>query len=328
MTSEVAKYDPAAVASMSERAERRLTDWLDSRTRNTAAAYVADLGQFALHVGATKPDGKPDHGQAVAWLVSLDSVSALEVVEGWQAAMVRSDLSSATINRRTVALNACLRHLARAGIGPGPVDIDPIKQEARKEVVAPSTGSIARVIEELSASADPAAIRDTLIILLAAQRGLRKSEITALTVDDVDGTACTVKVRRKGHKERVAVSIEGACCEALGRWLAVRPTHADAGQPALFVTLANSTRGQPMSGQSIYNVFQSRGGWHPHQLRHSAIEETLRMTGNNLPLAQALAGHADPSTTMGYVGRSERRRIEQEAVGKMAAVYRLSKMEG
>ncbi len=51
------------------------------------------------------------------------------------------------------------------------------------------------------------------------------------------------------------------------------------------------------------------------------------MTGNNLPLAQALAGHADPSTTMVYVGKAERRRIEQEAVGKMAAVHRLSNFE-
>ena len=51
------------------------------------------------------------------------------------------------------------------------------------------------------------------------------------------------------------------------------------------------------------------------------------MTGNNLPLAQALAGHADPSMTMVYVGKAERRRIEQEAVGKMAAVHRLSNFE-
>ncbi len=327
MTSEVARYDPAAIASIGQKAERRLRDWLDSRTRNTAAAYVADLGQFALHVGAVKPDGSPDHGKAVAWIASLDTVSALEVVEGWQTAMSRADLSSATINRRTVALNACLRHLARAGVGPGPVDIKPIKHEARKEVEAPSTGSIARVIEDLSRSSEPAAIRDTLIILLAAQRALRKSEIEGLTVADVDGVACTVRVKRKGQKEKVAVSIEGACCEALGRWLAVRPNHTAPDQAALFVSLGNAIKGKPLSGQSIYNVFQSRGGWHPHQLRHSAIEETLRVTGNNLPLAQALAGHADPSTTMGYIGKAERRRIEQEAVGKMAAVYRLSKME-
>jgi integrase/recombinase XerC len=148
-----------------------------------------------------------------------------------------------------------------------------------------------------------------------------------LQLDDVDCDTSTVKVRRKGHREKVDLSIEGAAFEALQRWLAIRPDHAHADEPALFVSLGNRVSGRGLSGQSIYNVFQSRGGWHPHQLRHSAIEEVLRSSKNNLALAQALAGHAAASTTMGYIGRSERKRIESEAVGNMARVYRLSKLK-
>lgn len=330
MSSEVAKYDPTAVesADIQSRAERRLRAWLEGAlSKNTAVAYTADLAVFAAHVGATGPDGQPSPGAALGWLITLAPHDALEVAENWQATMVAAGLSAATINRRTVALNAALRHLAKGGVGPGKLDVGQLKREARKEVVAPSTGSISRVIEELSGSVDPAAVRDTLIILLGAQRGLRKSEIAGLSLDDVDGSMCTVKVRRKGQREKQALSIEGAACEALQRWLVIRPDHADPGEPALFISLGNRVSGRALSGQSVYNVFQSRGGWHPHQLRHSAIEEVLRSSKNNLALAQSLAGHAAPSTTMGYIGRAERKRIEGEAVGSMAKVYRLSKIK-
>jgi site-specific recombinase XerC len=329
MSPEVAKYDPGTIASADtqNRAERRLRQWLESLAPNTAIAYAADLAVFATHVGAHDQTDVPSPGAALGWLISLSRPDALEVAEVWQTAMVAQGLSSATINRRTIALNAALRHIAKGGVGPGRLDLRQIKHEARREVEAPSTGSIARVIEELSSSAAPADIRDTLVILLAAQRGLRKSEIAGLSTDDVDGAACTLKIRRKGHKEKIGLSIEGATCSALQRWLAIRLDHANTDEQALFVSLGNKVKGRALTGQSIYNVFRVRGGWHPHQLRHSAIQETLRISGNNLPLAQALAGHANSATTMGYIGRAERKRIESEAVGNMASVYRLAKLK-
>jgi integrase/recombinase XerD len=207
------------------------------------------------------------------------------------------------------------------------LDIDQARRECRREIEAPSAGVVSRVIEDLSVSAEPADVRDTLILLLAGQRGLRRSEIAGLTIDDVADDAGGVRVKRKGQREKVTLALEGACSEALRRWLAIRSDHARSGETALIVGLGNRGRGTAITGQSIYNIIKARGGWHPHQLRHTAIEEVLRATGNNVALAQALAGHTTVSTTMVYVSRAARKRLEREAVAAMSGAYRLAKQE-
>lgn len=109
--------------------------------------------------------------------------------------------------------------------------------------------------------------------------------------------------------------------------MSIRKDHADANAHAVFVALGNRSRGRGLSAQSVYNIVKARGGWHPHQLRHGAIEAVLRGSNNSLPLAQALAGHIDPASTMLYVGRAERRRLEAEAVELMGGLFWLAEFK-
>jgi site-specific recombinase XerC len=309
------------------RAERRLRLWLMALSPNTAAAYSVDLQLFESYVAAHELSGAAVAVRPFCWFVSLSPSYSLEVVERWQMRMMAAGLASATINRRTTAINAALRHLAKANIGPGKLDIDQVRQDCRREIEAPSACVVSRVVKDLSVSTAPADIRDTMILLLAGQRGLRRSEIAGLTIDAVADDTVSVRVKRKGHREKTPLVLESACSEALRRWLAIRSDHARSGEMALIVGLGNRGRGTAISGQSIYNIIKLRGGWHPHQLRHSAIEEALRATGNNVALAQALAGHTTVSTTMVYVSRAARKRLEREAVAAMSGAYRLAKQE-
>jgi integrase/recombinase XerD len=70
--------------------------------------------------------------------------------------------------------------------------------------------------------------RDHALILLAAQTGLRVSELTALTIDDLHpGTGPHVRCTGKGRKER-CTPLTPETVQALAAWLAERRgTHAD-----------------------------------------------------------------------------------------------------
>lgn len=282
----------------------RVRRWLASLTPNTARGYIADLRKLAEHMGT------PSSADAILKICLMSNVEALMAIEAWRDDMKADGLSPATINRRLSAVNACFRHLKRAGIGPGQVDVDQVKLEARREVEAAKPDDIATVLQKLEASGRPTDLRNIAIIMIAAQRGLRRSEIAALMVDDIDVRASRMKVKRKGKAEKLSLVLGASTLAAIERWIAVRP--ADAG--TLFGITADG----------IYAMLQSTGGWHPHQLRHTAIEETLRNTGNNLPLAQALAGHSSPSTTMIYIGRKERASLEKQAVAATERSYGVS----
>ena len=180
------------------------------------------------------------------------------------------------------------------------------------------------MIDDLAARNDPTSVRDIAIILLAAQRGLRRSEIAALQLDDLRMHECTVMVRRKGKRELVAVEISGATCEALSLWLEVRPNVARPDTSAVFVATGNKWRGQPIGDHAVWDIVRKAGAsigatWHPHDLRHTAITEALRLCNGSLPAAQAFAGHAAPQTTGKYI--DDKKRLERQAVDAMSDVF-------
>ena len=205
--------------------------------------------------------------------------------------------------------------------------------ERRRPQTGPSTGNVQSALQTIAKGADPLhAARDMALVLLAAQRGLRRAEIAALTVADVDLDARTIRVVRKGHSERVGIRIEGAAYEALAQWMTLRSEIADPDRGAVFVGVGNRSRGRGMTPAAIYEAIRRAGArvtgdvWSPHRLRHSAITDTYRQTGGNILATQQAAGHASQSTTAGYIDNKDE--IEQQAVAATARTYTLPKMAG
>jgi site-specific recombinase XerC len=156
-------------------------------------------------------------------------------------------------------------------------------------------------LTKIAEGADPLhAARDMALLLLAAQRGLRRAEIAALTMSDIDLDTHTIRVVRKGYSERVDIHIEGATLEALVQWVQMRAEVADPHRGSVFVGLGNRSRGKIMTPAAIYEVIkragstQAGGTWSPHRLRHSAITETYRQSGDNILSAQQLAVSVRP----------------------------------
>jgi site-specific recombinase XerD len=146
---------------------------------------------------------------------------------------------------------------------------------------------------------DLASRRDTALIRLLIDTGLRLSEITGLTMDKVDLDNQTVTVLGKGSRIRT-VPFGKKSARDLDRYLRVRALHRDAGIPEFWLG-----HGGKMTPSGIYQVVRDRAkaagleGVYPHLLRHSFAHMWLASDGGETDLMQ-LAGWRSRSMLSRY----------------------------
>jgi len=122
--------------------------------------------------------------------------------------------------------------------------------------------------------------RDSAIILLLVDTGMRRAECVGMTVDDVDLDQRMAWVLGKGHRPR-ALPLGRKTAQALDRYLRVREEHRLAYLPNLWVG-----RNGPMTPSGVYQVVHDRAravglpAMHPHQLRHAFATSWLAEGGN------------------------------------------------
>lgn len=110
--------------------------------------------------------------------------------------------------------------------------------------------------------------RDTAIIRLFLDSGLRLAELVGLRIDDVDLGAGLCGVTGKGDRYRTA-SFGTKTAKALDRYLRIRRGRPDAESPALWLGLKG-----PMTSSGVRQMLWRRSTQagierlHPHQLRH------------------------------------------------------------
>ncbi|MGH7745379.1 MAG: tyrosine-type recombinase/integrase [Candidatus Dormibacteria bacterium] len=117
--------------------------------------------------------------------------------------------------------------------------------------------------------------RDTALIRLLIDTGIRSSELLGLSVTDLDFEQDVALVLGKGGRGR-AVPFGNRTGEALRRYLRLRARHPHAGVSALWL----GTRG-PLAQAGLRQVLNRRaaaagiGHVHPHQFRHTMAHRWL-----------------------------------------------------
>jgi len=144
--------------------------------------------------------------------------------------------------------------------------------------------------------------RDHAMLVLAAQTGLRMSELTGLTIADVNlGAGAYVHCVGKGRKER-ATPLTKLTGRVLRVWLAERGGAAD---DPLFPTITGTRLSRDAvehriahhvatAQQTCPSLRSKRVGM--HTLRHSAAMRLLE-SGRDVIVIALWLGHEDPSTT-------------------------------
>ena len=130
--------------------------------------------------------------------------------------------------------------------------------------------------------------RDTAVILLLVDTGMRRAECVGMTLDDVDLDQRIVWVLGKGLRPR-ALPIGRKTAQALDRYLRAREGHR------LALSRISGWPQWTMTPSGTYQIVHDRAraaglpAMHPHQLRHAFATSWLAEGGNENEL-MLLAG--------------------------------------
>jgi site-specific recombinase XerD len=225
-------------------------------------------------------------------------------LEAYQADLDRRGYAGSTRRRRTSSLRSFFDFLKRDGYIDNNVAerLIPPKAEHRQ----PRVLSEREYKDLLRACAHQT--RDGAIIELLLQTGVRLSELSRLTLRDIQlparlkrspDTVGVLHVRQgKGRRDRY-VALNYKACRALKAYLKVRP---DVEDDHLFISKFRSPLG-PRAFQNIVKKYLEEAGIQGasvHTLRHTFATHHVAK-GTSLRTVQEALGHADLKTTSMYV---------------------------
>jgi integrase/recombinase XerD len=227
----------------------------------------------------------------------------LGVVSAWQTSLAKQGLGPRSAARHLSAARGLMKFLVREG----EIADDPTRLAARPRIGRrlPRALTMDDVLQLLEAP-DPntlRGLRDRAMLSVAYAAGLRVSELTGLTLGDVDLRRGVVSALGKGQKRRL-VPLGEVALEHLTAYLAMRRDSEKREAPSS--VLFRSPRGGKLTRQGFWKIVRSyalaaglRFGAHPHQLRHSFATHLLG-GGADLRSVQTLLGHANIATTEIY----------------------------
>jgi integrase/recombinase XerC len=285
-------------------------DYLESYrgySSHTVKAYARDLREFRRFL-----DGR---GRA---FTGPDGVRRETVVQFGLSLRGQAPL---TVRRKLASLSSFYRFLQDTGQATSnPARGVPLPKVAR---VLPSCLTEDQAGSLLEAAHTPWH-RALLALLLFA--GLRRSEATAITLDDLDLPLRQLRVRGKGAKERL-LPLTPSVVDAIRDYL---PCRGEAPCNSLFVSRIG---GQPIAGRVVNRMLArvlreaglDQASVTPHRLRHAFATHLLR-SGVDVRTVQELLGHADLQTTVRYLHSDLR--TKQAAVARLALAYRAGDSSG
>ena len=157
--------------------------------------------------------------------------------------------------------------------------------------------------------------RDTCIMILASNGGLRAEEIVTIKITHIHLEERFIDIIGKGEKYR-QVTINDKMYKALQEYLEER-TKINQDNPYLFVGKKSSFyKDKPMSRSIVnrilnkYNVEVKIEDLHPHLLRHYFGSTAYYKAGYSLIQIASQLGHSDIKTTRGYIDNRKKNMLD------------------
>jgi integrase/recombinase XerD len=271
-------------------------------SRNTAVSYESDLRQAAHFL--------VKHGAADWTKVTSKHLTA------WLHWLSDEKFSPSSQARKLSAVRMLCRHLKKEEVlGDDPTELLAGPKVRRK---LPQTLSTVDMDKLLSTpmGGDAYAIRDRAMLELFYSSGLRISELSGLSLQQVDLENGFVRVFGKGSKERV-VPLGGRARDAVSAYLVSGRSRLV--KPRTGSELFISERGKAISRKTVWVIVKKYAQLaglgkmvKPHLLRHSFATHLLG-GGADLRAIQEMLGHASIGTTQIYTAVENSRLLDQHA---------------
>lgn len=286
-------------------ADELLQAWLTGLSPRTIEAYCADLKSFAdwwekpLRV-------------ALDDFLDQDARTANLVVRRFMQSLQERSLSPATIRRRLSSLKSIVRLARQIGLCSFSIEVRAPKSEAYRDTRGPDQDRWTKLLN--AAAAQPIAIvrtRDTAILLLMHDMGLRRAEVSNLDYADCLLDRSAIRIVGKGSREFTLLSIPKRVKESLQEYIQIRGELPG----ALF-----RSRAGRLSGNGIWKILQRLSKLagvdpiRPHGLRHAAITRALDKTNGDVRKVMRFSRHKKIETLLKY---DDNRKDEASAIAEL-----------
>jgi integrase/recombinase XerC len=277
-------------------AESLIERWNEGRSPHTVRAYGRDLAHFARWSKAAAP------GEAITCLLTGSMGEANERLHAYRGAMLDAGLAPATINRRLSSLRSLVRLGRTFGLVSWSLEIEGVKTKAYRDTAGPGLEGVTAVKRQAAKHRSPAkAARDVAMVRVLFDLALRRGEVAALDLKDLDVRASRLWIKGKGRHEREAITLPPRTVAALKAWL----RHRGREPGPLFINFHHANKGLGrLEPNGIYWVVRSLGAQvevtaRPHGFRHSSITTGLDRVKDPRKV-QKHGRHASLDTTMIY----------------------------
>jgi integrase/recombinase XerC len=269
-----------------------------SLSPNTLDAYRSDLADFATHLGTT------DVETAARRLLNGSPGEANALALVYRSAMAEAGRSPATINRRLSAVRSLVSLARTLGLVAWMLEIKNVRSESYRDTRGPRVGGVEALLAVARRQERRKAARDVAMARLMFDLALRRGEVVALDLLDIDVAGRRVWVKGKGRREKVPLTMPDQTLAATVSWLSVRGVEPG----PLFSNYDVSGKGaadRRLTGQGLWTVVRTLGRAagievRPHGLRHASITSALDLTRGDVRAVQKHSRHASVAVLMRY----------------------------
>lgn len=274
---------------------------LSGRTANTLRSYASAYRDFAAFIRIDPP------AAALDTLFSFSHGNANAAVLSYRAHLLKRQLAPSTINTRLAALRSACKLCRQLGKITWSLEVESPRSVTYRDTRGPGDdGWKAMHARAKELATTPAGRRNFAIVRLLHDLGLRRGEVVALDLVDVELDRSRLAILGKGKTQRTYLTIPRPTRIALEAWLADRGKIPG----PVFHRLDNAAPGASpgrLTGESVRQLVATLGRGaslprpvRPHGLRHQAITQVLDMTGGNVREARKFSRHAKLETLLVY----------------------------
>lgn len=277
----------------------------------TVAAYAYDLGKFSQFL-AVEP------GSSGEGVQDIDQYAIKAFMSQLAEHGYRNANSAVARGRKLAVLKSFFKYLTSVGkVKTDPAASIKMPKTKQKEPSYLTEQEYKRLLRTVRKNATKYfKERDMAIVTMFLGMGLRLSELTALNIGNVSFDDGSVKITRKGGKERILPSNDEVMI-AIQRYLKTREDRSP--QLPLFL----SKRQKRLSNASVWHLTKkymtqsqiAKDHLSPHALRHTFATILLRQ-GENILTIKELMSHKNLRTTERYLHVNNQ--DLKEAVGKIS----------
>ncbi|MEP2280834.1 tyrosine-type recombinase/integrase [Maribacter sp.] len=229
------------------------------------------------------------------------------IIRFWIVELSENKINNRSINRKIASLKAYFKFLQKIEV----TDVNPLNKHkalktAKKIEIPFSELEMEKVLSEIEYKEDFEGRRDELLIHVLYVTGMRRAEVIALKVVDVDFEAMTIKVLGKRNKERIIPMLVETKKKFVDYLEGREKLSEVVDEDTMFLTKSGNKLYETLVYRLIKKYFRkvsSKVKTSPHILRHTFATHLLNK-GADLNAVKELLGHSSLASTQVYTHNS------------------------